>query len=343
MQIDCSINTILLKDTWFVVVNPHAGSGKGKNDWPSIESLLKSAGLNFAFAFTEFKHHAVQITVDAIKLGYRRILAVGGDGTLNEVVNGIFIQKEVPSSEFVVGVVAVGTGNDWLRMYDFPPDYKSQIDILVNGSLFMQDIGLAEYYETEVKKSRYFVNSAGGGFDAEVVVSTNRLKDMGRKGKVLYILSLIKTLIHYRSTRVNISVDNFQLDEVVFSLSSGIGRYTGSGMKQVPFALTDDGLFDVTIIRKLSKLNVLASVPRLYNGKILDHSRTICVRGSDVKIVSNPPMSLEADGETLGHSPFHFSIIPLSIGIMVSSSFVELNKNREPECSNKVLLGHQNV
>ena len=320
------------------MVNPHAGGGRARTDWSQIASLLDNAGINFEVAFTMFRYHAVQIAVDAINLGYRNFIAVGGDGTLNEVVNGIFIQENVPSSEFVVGVIAVGTGNDWLRMYNFPTTYKDQIDIIRNGRVFKQDVGMAEYYETGVLKNRYFVNTAGSGFDAKVVESTNRLKNLGRKGKALYMLSLLKALIRYRSTRVRLSVDGFNLAETVFSLSSGIGRYSGAGMKQVPFALTDDGLFDVTIIRKIGKLNVVASLPRLYNGTILEHSRVIGVRGRDVSIQSEPPMSLEVDGETLGISPFHFTLLPRAIGIVVSADFIREDKKCQPPAMEKELL-----
>lgn len=304
---------------------------------------MKGAGIEFSFAFTEFKHHAVQIAVDAIGQGYRKLLAIGGDGTLNEVVNGIFVQKAVPASEFVLGVIAVGTGNDWLRMYQFPRDYAGQVEIIRSGEIFRQDVGIAEYYETEVKKSRYFINSAGSGFDAEVVRSTNKLKDAGRSGMLLYMISLLKALIGYRSTHVDITVDDFSLSETVFSLSVGIGRYSGAGMRQVPFALTDDGFFDVTIIRKMSKLNVLANIPRLYNGTILKHSRIVGIRGCDVEITSIPRVNLEADGETLGHSPFRFSILPKAIGVMVSSEFVRSSSASAADQCAGVLLGSKNI
>lgn len=333
----------ILKDNWFVIVNPNAGSGKGKADWPTIASLLGEVGISFEHALTKFKYHAVQLTVDAINAGYRKFIAVGGDGTLNEVVNGIFIQNQVASSEFVVGVVAVGTGNDWRRMYDFPFDYKGQVRIISDGCKFRQDVGLAKYYETGVENSRYFMNSAGSGFDAEVVASTNRLKNSGRKGKFLYVLSLLKTLLRFRTTCVNVTVDGFKYEEPIFSISSGIGRYSGAGMRQVPFALTDDGLFDVTIIRKLSKLNVIANIPRLFNGTILKHSRIVGLRGHDVKIISNPPVNLEVDGETLGCSPLHFSILPRAIAVMVSKEFVEKNGNRAVSEDTSVLLRNQYV
>jgi len=241
--------------------------------------LLNKYDIHYSHAFTEYKYHAVELTVQAIVKGYRNIIAVGGDGTLNEVVNGIFIQKTVSPSDITVGVIGVGTGNDWFRMYEIPHNYEECVRAIKNKRVFKQDVGVAEYYESSVRHTRYFINAAGVGFDAEVARRTNRLKDLGKRGALLYILSLIKALIRYRSTRINVKVDGKHFQHTVFSLTIGICRFNGAGMMQVPFALSDDGLFDVTIIKKISKLNVVANLPRLYNGTILKHSRVLGVRG----------------------------------------------------------------
>ena len=175
------------------MVNPRAGAGKSVIDWPVISRLLNMYDIRFSHAFTEYKFHAVELTVQAIVKGYRNIVAVGGDGTLNEVVNGIFIQKTVSPSDITVGVIGVGTGNDWFRMYEIPHNYEECVRAIKNKRVFKQDVGVAEYYESSVRHTRYFINAAGVGFDAEVARRTNRLKDL-KRGALLYILSLIKRL-----------------------------------------------------------------------------------------------------------------------------------------------------
>jgi YegS/Rv2252/BmrU family lipid kinase len=310
-----------LVNSWFVIVNPRAGGGKGEVDWPLIKGLLTKEGIAFGFALTEHKHHAVELTVKAINSGYRQLIAVGGDGTLNEVVNGIFIQQSVPPAEILVGVIGVGTGNDWFRMYEIPYRYADSVKAIKNRKVFYQDVGVVEYYESSVKHKRYFVNTAGIGFDAEVALRTNRLKDLGRHGFLLYLTSILRALFSYKTTRINVNVDGRHLQDKIFSITLGICRYNGAGMLQVPFAISDDGMLDVTVIRRISKLDALTSIPRLYNGKILKHSRVTGLRGQIVEIMSIPSTNLEADGESLGETPLRFSILTRAIGVVVAENF----------------------
>ncbi len=310
-----------INDKWFAIVNPQAGSGRGKADWPEIQKLLAEKGVDFDFALTEKKYHAVELTVKAITSGYRKILAVGGDGTLNEVVNGIFIQKLVDTKDVLVGVIGIGTGNDWQRMYALPVSYSDKIDAIKASKNFLQDVGRVDYFESRYPQSRYFANAAGIGFDAQVALSTNKLKESGKSGKVLYIFSLIKTLFSYKSTIVSVVIDKDQVGGKIFSLTLGIGKYNGGGMMQVPNALADDGLFDVTIIRHIRRGDVIRNIYRLYNGTILKHPKISGHQAKKIVISSKPPVNLEVDGESLGTSPFTFTIVPQSINVVVGVDF----------------------
>ena len=157
-----------------MVVNPNAGNRRIKRDWNKIRKLLQQSGLEYDFALTERAFHAVEITKKAIAKGFRKFIAVGGDGTFNEVVNGFFLQREVDVEEFTVAVIPVGTGNDWGRMFNIPNDYRKAIDVIVRGKTFVQDVGRISYFLNETPKSRYFVNIAGMGFDALVAQKTNK-------------------------------------------------------------------------------------------------------------------------------------------------------------------------
>jgi YegS/Rv2252/BmrU family lipid kinase len=252
-------------------------------------------------------------------------MVVGGDGTLNEVVNGIFIQNICNPNDITIGVIGVGTGNDWQRTYMLPSNYKGKILAIKEERTILQDVGEVRFFEARILQSRYFANAAGIGFDAKVAFATNRLKEGGRKGKLLYLFSLLKTLFHYRTTMTRITIDDHKLNGKIFSATLGIGKYNGGGMLQVPNALPDDGLFDITVIKNIRKVNVVRNIFRLYNGSILNHPKVLGYQGKSITISSKPPLSLEADGESLGTSPFTFSIVPQSIRVIVGADFTSIN------------------
>ena len=125
-----------------VIVNPHAGSNKCKHNWPKISKLLNAAKFEMDIVYTERQFHAIEIVKQRIEEdGFRKILTVGGDGTLNEVVNGVFKQKRFKTTEITLGLITVGTGNDWGRMYEMPESYKKQVKMLEKGYTFLQDVG----------------------------------------------------------------------------------------------------------------------------------------------------------------------------------------------------------
>ncbi|MCD6565837.1 MAG: diacylglycerol kinase family lipid kinase [Bacteroidales bacterium] len=305
-----------LKEKYLVIVNPNAGKCKGKKDWEKISGLLKKEGFVFEPVFTKQRHHAVELSRENIEKGYRKIIVVGGDGTMNEVVNGVFGQKKVPVSEIILGMITVGTGNDWGRMFDIPVNYTEAVSTIKKGTTFMQDAGLVKYYTGEKRESRYFINIAGLGFDALVVEKTNRQKDRGRKGVLLYFWNILANLIYYKFTITEITVDGQHVKNETFTISIGIGKYTGGGMMQTPNAIPDDGLFDLTVIKKMRKGEIIRSLKRLYDGTILDHPKVESYTAKKITINSEPEIHLEVDGESLGHSPIEFDIVPRSVQII---------------------------
>lgn len=304
------------KENWVVIVNPNAGHRKGVKDWTKISGLLTQYGISFISMFTESKHHAIELTRDAIKEGYRKFIVVGGDGTMNEVVNGVFTQSAVPTRQIIIGMITVGTGNDWGRMFGVPLDYEEAIKLLSEGKIFLQDTGIVSYYSGTKIEKRYFVNIAGLGFDALVVKRTNRQKDKGHSGKSLYYWNLIRSLFSYRYTKTDIVIDGLNIKNDTFSISLGIGRYSGGGMMQTPNAIPDDGLFDITIIKNMRKGEIIRSIKKLYDGTLLDHPKIEAYTGKNIKIDSDPLIHLEVDGESLGHSPIEFNIEPESIRVI---------------------------
>ena len=309
---------------WFVIVNPVAGSGRGLDHFPQISKLLRDEHILCEPVFTEHKFHASELTVWAVKQGYRHIIAVGGDGTLHEVVNGLFIQQEADPREVLLGVVAVGTGNDWMRMFGVPRRYQDAVRAIKEQYSFLQDVGVISYEESHYRQSRYMANVAGAGFDAAVNRRFTHLQKKGRRGGWLYAWSMVQTFFGYKSTGVKVWIDDrLVYNNLLFSVAIGICKYNGGGMQQLPDAVADDGMFDVSLIRPIPFWHVLFRFRYLFNGGIYRIRHVLQERGSRIRIESSPEVSVEVDGELLGESPLEFSILHRAIRIVVSKEFLE--------------------
>jgi len=305
---------------WLVIINPNAGKRKGEKDWPEIFALLTDAGFDFIHEFTTHRDHAMILAEKYIRQGFRKIIVVGGDGTMNEVINGIFLQDRYKTDEIRVGMIMVGTGNDWGKMYHLREDYKEAVRQIKQERTFIQDAGLVTYSDQNGVKKRYFINSGGIGYDALVVKMTNRDKDRGKSGPLSYLLNLVKGLFRYQQTYLGIDLDGTTIyTGRVFSMSVGICKFSGGGMMQLPFAVPDDGLLDMTIYKNVTKKTVIRHMNKLYSGKFTHLPFVQTHQGNTVTVSSTTQDQafLETDGESLGHSPFHFSIIPKSIKIIV--------------------------
>ena len=302
---------------WFVIVNPNAGRKKGEKDWLEIAALLNDAGIKFTNVFTEHPNHAVKLARKYVEAGFKKIIVVGGDGTLNEVVNGVFTQTKYPTKDIILSMIPVGTGNDWGRSFNIPTNYKKAIELIAREKTFVQDVGKVQYISKDLLKQRHFINMAGLGFDAMVARRTNKVKSEGKSGPFSYLISLFSSLINYNHKKVKISMDDAELKADVFTMSVAICRFNGGGMMQAPNAIPDDGLFDVTVITRLSRLLVIRSVKKLYDGSYLKMPQVKTFRSQKVEIESDPIMFLETDGESLGHTPMTFEVVPLSIQMVV--------------------------
>lgn len=302
--------------SWMVILNPNAGNRKAAKDWPHLSQLLKKHGIAFEYLQTQHKGHAIALTQQAIELGFRNFLAIGGDGTLNEVVNGIFTQ-DIPTSEFKMAMVPVGTGNDWCRTFKVPFDYAGAIKLVAEGNTLFQDVGKVEYYDGAQAKQRYFVNIAGMGYDAEVARKTNLRKDQGKGGPLSYLISLFTSLLYYKFTKVTVVADNDTCSCKAFSLSIGVCKFNGGGMKQLPNAIPNDGILDSTLIKKIGKFTVITQLKNLYDGSFINHPKIKTFTGKAFRVESDPAVLLEVDGESMGHSPFEFSILPTCLQVIV--------------------------
>ena len=317
-------NTVANGVKWFVVVNPISGYGKGLDDFPLISKLLRDNGIACEAVFTEHKYHATELTVSAITEGYRHIIVVGGDGTLHEVVNGLFIQKCVEPAEVTVAVISVGTGNDWIRMYGLPKQYSAVIRAIKEGYTFLQDVAAVEYEESRYNQTRYMANVAGVGFDAAVIKRGMTMRERGTKGASLYIRALISTFFRYKPTGVKIWIDDrLMYNNLLFSLAIGVGKYNGGGIQQLPIAVADDGLLDITLIRPIHWWHIPFRLRRFFNGEIYSIGHVQHYQGSKIRIESSPEIKLEIDGELLGGTPVELRVLHRAVKVIVNKSFID--------------------
>lgn len=305
-----------INQDWFAIVNPNAGNGKGGKDWDRISEILNRNNIRFVMRSTGRKGQATEFTRDLIANGYRKIISIGGDGTLHEVINGIFTQNHCSPRDITIGIIPVGTGNDWGRMFGIPLVYEGAVQVIREGKQMLHDIGVIDYFNAEAKTKTYFINIAGLGFEAVVVKKTNRQKDKGMSNKAIYFYNLLSSLISYRNTPAEITIDGRSSTAKVFSINVGNGRYCGGGMRQTPDAIPDDGLFDITVIKEMGRIEIIKSLQLLYDGTIMSHPKVDGYRSTNLKVTSESLLYIEADGESLGHTPVEFSIIPSAVNII---------------------------
>lgn len=306
-----------MRKKFFVIINPNAGKKKAQKDWAILSNLLTNNGFQFNFSFTSGRLDALNLAQDAIANGTRDIIAIGGDGTFNEVVNAIISQKICPSTDITIGLFGIGTGNDWCRTLNIPYDYSKALEIIKSGKTFLQDVGHAHFENDGKKSSRYFANVAGMGFDATVAKKVNDDKDSNRTGKILYLKNLLLCLLKSKIVNCEIKIDEEKINAEIFSMSVGIGKYNGGGMMQLPNAVPDDGLLDITLIKKISKFDVMKQTKNLYDGTFIKHPSVALYQGKIVEITSNTPVNLELDGESVGQSPFCFEILPKALKVFI--------------------------
>lgn len=295
-----------------VIINPAAGAGKTIRKWPQIKHVLENIGLRFENAITEAPGHAIELAKAAAEKGYGLVVSVGGDGTLNEIVNGLYAAGCI--RDITLGIINTGTGSDYIRTVGVPRHYHEACQCLLKPKKLTVDLGVAEYVNNGQTIKRLFVNFAGIGFDAEVVrATTQRFKALG--GFPSYLMGLLTTFLFYKNREVSLQMDGQESKKKICTVVVSHGRYGGGGMLLAPNADPTDGLLDVMLIDNISKIDFLWSLPRIYKGTHLTHHKVSTRKVHEIIIRPLQSMSLQADGELLGETPARFSVIPNILSI----------------------------
>lgn len=308
---------------WYAVVNPNAGSGKTVSEWPKASKTLSDNRIDFEYKTTWKMGAAVEITMKACAEGYRKFLAVGGDGTVHEVLEGIakYVQisavaktldkesQKVALDDFTLAVMPIGSGNDWIKTLEIPKDFNKVAELMKTDSTGRQDVFCLSLRDDNTSRNleSFMANVGGVGFDANVCKKVNFEKNTGKSGKVLYLKALISNILNFKPFDCVVEADGKEIFRgTTMSIALGAGKYSGGGMLQVPDAVLDDGLLDITIIPLMPLHRIIRAVPGLFTGKLLkDNPELISAKCSSLSIkpLSSPAPLVEVDGEVVGNLP----------------------------------------
>lgn len=271
-------------DKILFIINPVAGGGRTKKLVPIIDKFMKDLEIEYNIVLTEKPKDAISISKEGLNKGYNKIVAVGGDGTVNEVALGI-----LEFGEGILGIIPSGTGNDLARTLNIPINLEEAINIIINGINKKVDVGMVN--------EDVFLNIASVGFDSEVVKNTEKIKKRLKSG-IAYVIGLLITLIRVKDINTKLEIDNTTIDKNVFLVAVGNGKYYGGGLKIIPMAIIEDGYFHVCVVNKMSKLKLLILLPTILKGKHIKYKKYVEIfKAKKVKIITENKTYLNIDGE----------------------------------------------
>lgn len=309
------------KKKWTVIANPNSGTRRYFRRRISVEQRLKEAGLDVDFVFSEYPGHAGELAKDFIEnKGVRNIIVVGGDGTVSEVIHGIFTSS-VDTREILFAVIPSGTGNDWSRYWGIKRSLNRSIAVIQKGNTRFIDVGKLVSRKKREPIEKYFINSVGIGYDAQVVQYAEAIGHFLPGKSWVYSFAVIAGAVMHSSKKLRLEADEngYTLDDNVYSMSIANGPYTGGGIKQTPQASPLDGKFDIMAVVRPSFFHLIAAMYRLFRGNLQEDSCVKYFRAEKLLITTTKRHKVEADGILLREAkgPYELTIIPHSVKMIV--------------------------
>jgi YegS/Rv2252/BmrU family lipid kinase len=296
-----------------VIVNPHAGKRRVAQEIPELERTLQARDLAYTLRRTEGRGDATRFAREALEEGSRYLVAVGGDGTVHEVVNGMMGADGEPfAPEAVLGVVAAGSGCDFIRTFGLPGDASRACYHLTGDNTYPLDVGRITYTTVSgATDSRYFANVAEAGLGAAVAARAERMSP--RLGQAKYFFGFWLTLPRFKLATVRVEADRRTYEGPAYLIVVGNAQYYGGGMKVSPRSYPGDGVLDVLVF-KGPKSDSFTLLPKLYRGEHLphDHIEEFRVKQT-LTIEADRPLPIEADGEVLGSTKATVDVVPHAI------------------------------
>ena len=289
-----------------IVCNRSSGRGGVAKCLPEVEKHLLERELEHEFVYTEYAGHATVIAREAVKAGSKFLAAMGGDGTVHEVVNGMIEDDRPINPEAVFGVIAAGTGSDFIKTFGIPATPSHAVAHLDGNEFFPIDIGKITLDRDGVETVRYFANIAEAGLGAETVATAARLPRW--LGPTVYFFAFWLTMRKHRVAKVSVDLVDRKYDGYMNNLVVANGQFFGGGMKVAPKAAPTDGILDVQI-EHCRKREAIALIPKIYKGEHVPHPDIEEAKRVRLSIEADRPLLVEADGEVLGHTPAKFEVL----------------------------------
>lgn len=304
-----------------VIVNPASAGGRTRKRWPALREALKAAGVAHDVYHTTAPFDATSAARSALDAGYTRVVAAGGDGTLNEVVNGFFRPDGVAlNPDAIIGVLPSGTGGDFRRTAGLPTDPLQLAAILRANHTRRIDAGRVTY-DDPATAARQFINIADCGVGGEVVARVNRSvnKGGGLRGTVVFLGISLKALTTFGGRPVRLTLDGEVIDKEIQNVVIANGRCFGGGMRIAPHAELDDGQFDVIVLPALGRVRTLIAVPSVYRGTHLRQPGVMERRATAVRVepLDNRPLLFDIEGEQIGRAPATLTCLPGALNVCV--------------------------
>ena len=309
--------------TTVVVINPRAGNGSIGRAWPEFSGLLHARIGDHGHTFARGPGDVAGQVAAAVAEGATRVIVVGGDGTVNEAVNGLAGATGMPPTGVVLGLISAGSGSDFARSLGIPADPKAAIERIAAGRTRRIDLGRVTYTDTAGESAtRLFANIASFGISGLIdqkvnAAGSNRLLP----GKLSYYLATVSALLGYRFQTVTVAIDDrAPVERAIALVAVANNRFFGGGMMVAPDAEPDDGIFDVVTLQSASKLTLLKDLRLVYRGGHRDHPAITIERGRRVRAEPRQgepgPVLIDIDGEPLGRLPATFDMVPRALDIL---------------------------
>ena len=298
------------------LVNPASANGSTGRRWPDIARRAKAAGLVGEALVSGRPGEIVELAEGAAAGGARTVVAVGGDGTIHEAVNGL-VRSGARDVEFAV--LSCGTGSDFVRSLRIPTKLDQAIAVACEGATRSIDIGRASYtVPGGAPAETYFANFAGAGISGAIAGRANASsKAFG--GRVSFIWATVAVFAWWKSVEVEVRVDDDRRTGRMFEVLAMNGEYTAGGMRATPHAAANDGVFDVLLIGDVTKTDFLATFPKIYRGRHLGHPKIERLRGRKIAVESASPLPIALDGEQPGTTPATFEVVPGALRLRVTA------------------------
>ena len=302
---------------WYIIANPCSGKRIYRRKLKLLRTALYACGQRGELRFTRHEGHAVELARQAIIRGYKQLIVMGGDGTMNEVINGIFSSDCTAYEEITLAAIPSGTGNDWIRQWNITCK-TNLIDYFQSGKRIAVDVGVLQEKESPEKRKHYFLNAAGLGFDADVVDRAGKLRKFVGAQSWTYTFAVFLSVFALRYKRLWIETAQERIEGDVLTICVGNGCYTGGGLMQTPKANPCDGMFDMMLVPRIRLREIPSVLIALLKGKIDLHPSVKTIRSSNISVNALQPIRCETDGVLLNMDfPIEIKLLDCRIQFLV--------------------------